>query len=223
MLAQSRPRSEFLESVRAAVRVRHYSYRTEQAYAHWIRRFILFHGKRHPREMGEAEGAQFLSYLASERMVAASTQDQALNALVFLYKAVLERPLGEVAGVVRAKRPRRLPVVLSQAEVGALLAELDGVAWLVACVLYGSGLRLAEALGLRVKDLDFGHLAITVRAGKGAKDRVVTLAEALVEPLRRHLDRRRAEYRDDLARGVAAVMLPAALARKYPNAPTEWG
>ena len=126
-MARSRRRSEFLESVRAAVRVRHYSYRTEQEYVHWIRRFILFHGKRHPREMGEPEVARFLSYLASERRVAASTQDQALNALVFVYKAVLERPLGAVAGVVRAKRPRRLPVVLSQAEVGALLAQLDGV------------------------------------------------------------------------------------------------
>jgi len=222
-MVRSARRSPFLDSVREAARVRHYSYRTEQTYVQWVRRFILFHGKRHPRELGEAEVARFLSYLAVKRKVSASTQNQALNALVFLYRAVLERPLGEVAGIVRARRARRLPVVLSPAEVAALLAELDGVAWLVGCLLYGSGLRLAEALDLRVKDLDFAYRAITVRQGKGDKDRVVTLPEALVEPLGRHLERRRLQYREDLARGVARVSLPAALARKYPNAALSWG
>ncbi len=149
--------------MRAAARVRHYSYRTEQAYVHWVRRFILFHGKRHPAEMGEAEVGAFLTHLAVSREVSASTQNQALNALVFLYEAVLERPLGEVGGVVRAKRAQRLPVVLTREEVAALLGRMSGVTRLVACVMYGSGLRLAEALSIRVKDLDFAHRAIVVR------------------------------------------------------------
>jgi integron integrase len=213
-------RSPFLDSVREAVRVRHYSYRTEQAYVHWVRRFILFHGRRHPRELGETEVAAFLSDLAVRRKVAASTQNQALNALVFLYKAVLGRPLGEMVGVVRAKRPRRLPTVLSRGEVGALLAQMRGSAWLVCGLLYGSGLRLREALSLRVKDVDLERRALIVRSGK---DRVVTLAEALVTPLEAHLAVRRTLHDQDRAAGVAGVWLPDALARKYPRAPLEWG
>jgi integron integrase len=216
-------RSPFLDSVREAVRVRHYSYRTEQAYVHWVRRFILFHGRRHPRELGETEVAAFLSDLAVRRKVAASTQNQALSALVFLYKAVLGRPLGEVTGVVRAKRPRRLPTVLSRGEVGALLGQMRGTTWLVCGLLYGSGLRLREALSLRVKDGDLDRRALLVRSGKGDKDRVVTLAEALVTPLEGHLAVRRTLHDQDRAAGVAGVWLPDALARKYPRAPLEWG
>jgi site-specific recombinase XerD len=203
--AAQRGRSPFLDSVREAVRVRHYNYRTEQAYVHWVRRFILFHGKRHPGELGEAQVAGFLSDLAVRRKVAASTQNQALKPLAFLYKAVLGRPLGEVAGVVRAKRPRRLPTVLSSREVGALLGQMRGSAWLICGLLYGSGLRLREALSLWVKDVDLERRALVVRSGKGDKDRVVTLAEALMAPLEAHLAVRRTLHDQDRAAGVAGV------------------
>lgn len=183
-----RYQSAFLTQVANAIRRRHYSIRTEQAYVGWIRRFILFHGKRHPRDMGEKEVAAFLTYLAVQRDVAASTQNQALNALVFMYKEVLERPLdGEIRGISYAKRPKRLPVVLTPDEVAGVLSQLEGTQWLVACLLYGSGLRLIEALRLRVMDLDFSRRAIVVRNGKGGKDRVVTLADEVVLPLQRHL------------------------------------
>ena len=214
--------SPFLEEVRNAIRLRHYSIRTEQAYVDWIRRFIFFHGKRHPREMGEAEVRSFLTHLAVARNVAASTQNQALNALVFLYKIVLGRPLGEISEVVRAKKPQRLPVVLTRDEVRQLLQHLDGNHWLAACLMYGSGLRLMECVRLRVKDLDFDHRAIFVRDGKGAKDRVVTLPDELIPVLRRHLEAVRNTHRKDLANGFGAVFLPHALERKYPRAPKEW-
>ncbi|MCC7487995.1 MAG: integron integrase [Burkholderiales bacterium] len=216
-------RSPLLQRVREAVRVRHYSIRTEEAYVLWVRRFVLFHGKRHPAEMGESEVRAFLTHLAVQGDVAASTQNQALNALVFLYRHVLESPLGELGDVVRAKRPQRLPVVLSVNEVGRVLHGLPGVYWLIGCLQYGSGLRLLESLRVRVKDLDFGHRAILVRDGKGAKDRVVTLPDELIVPLRRHLAARRTTFERDCAQGVGAVYLPHALARKYPNAATEWG
>jgi integron integrase len=215
--------SPFLNEVSKAIRVRHYSIRTEQAYVGWTRRFIVFHGKRHPRDMGAAEVGEFLSHLAVAGNVAASTQNQALNALVFLYKAVLDQPLGDLHSVVRAKKPRRLPVVLSHNEVRSILANLDGIHWLVACLLYGSGLRLMECMRLRVKDLDFEHRAIYVRAGKGAKDRVVTLPDALITPLQRHLATVKNVHEKDLADGYGAVWLPHTLARKYPNAPKQWG
>jgi integron integrase len=218
-----RARSPFLERVREAIRVRHYSIRTEEAYLFWVRRFILFHGKRHPAEMGEAEVAAFLTHLAVQADSAASTQNQALNALVFLYRNVLERPLGDVNGVIRAKKPQRLPVVLTPEEVSRVLGHLAGVPWLVACLQYGSGLRLMESLRLRVKDLDFAHRAIFVRDGKGGKDRVVTLPEELVIPLERHLENRRTLFERDTRQGCGTVYLPHALARKYPNAPGEWG
>ena len=221
--SRSHSPSPFIESVREAIRVRHYSLYTERAYVHWIRRFILFHGKRHPARMAETEVAEFLSHLAVQRKVAAATQNQALSALVFLYKAVLDRPLGEVADVVRAKRPARLPTVLSRAEVTALLGQMQGMYWLIGGLLYGSGLRLFEALSLRVKDIEFEHRALFIRDGKGAKDRVVTLADTLVVPLHRHLEDRRTIYERDLAAGLAGVWLPYALARKYPNAPRSWG
>ena len=215
--------SPFLDSVRSALRVKHYSIRTERAYVGWIRRFILFHGKRHPEEMGEREVVEFLSYLAVSGRVAPGTQNQAFNALLFLYRHVLDRPLEDLSGTVRAKKPQRLPVVLTPAEVKAILKQLDGQHWLAACLMYGSGLRLMECMRLRVKDLDFEHRAILVRNGKGAKDRVVTLAEELVVPLRRHLQMVRMIHEKDLEDGAGAVYLPHALERKYPNAPYEWG
>ena len=215
--------SPFLKEVAAAIRVRHYSIRTEQAYIGWIRRFIIFHGKRHPTKMGAAEVGEFLTHLAVIGNVAASTQNQALNALVFMYKAVLDKPLGDLQGVIRAKKPQRLPVVLSRDEVTAILRNLDGLHWLAACLLYGSGLRLMECIRLRVKDIEFDHRAILVRAGKGAKDRVVTLPDALLIPLQRHLSSVKNTHEKDLADGYGQVWLPHALARKYPGAPAEWG
>jgi integron integrase len=214
--------SPFLRSVREAIRVRHYSIRTEEAYVQWVKRFILFHGKRHPAQMGEAEVCAFLTHLAVEGQVAAATQNQALNALVFLYRNVLDRPLGEFAGIVRAKRPPRVPVVLTLAEVSRILRALKGVYWLIACLQYGSGLRLLESVRLRVKDLDFEHRAIVVRDGKGGKDRVVTLPDELVVPLKRHLANRKTAFERDCTEGVGTVFLPYALARKYPNAESEW-
>jgi len=215
--------SPFLNEVIRAVRVRHYSMRTEQAYVGWIKRYILFHGKRHPRDMGVEEVGAFLSFLAMDRNVAASTQNQALNALVFLYKAVLDKPLGELQGVVRAKKPRRLPAVLSRNEVMLVLRNLQGHHWLAACLLYGSGLRLMECVRLRVKDLDFEHRAVIIREGKGGKDRIVTLPDELIVPLQRHLGSVRNIHEKDLAEGYGAVWLPHALARKYPQAPAQWG
>lgn len=186
----------FLQQVREAIRVRHCSRRTEDAYLGWTRHYILFHGKRHPAEMGALEVGQFLTHLAVGREVSASTQNQALNALVFLYGKVLEAPLGDIGSVVRAKTAQRLPVVLTQSEVARLMDRLRGVQWLVACLLYGCGLRLLEAMRLGVKDLDCPRRAVLVRNGKGAKDRVVTLADELVEPLRRHLENSHADGPD---------------------------
>ncbi|ADE14437.1 integron integrase [Nitrosococcus halophilus Nc 4] len=216
-------KSPFLEQVRQAIRVRHFSIRTEQAYVAWIKRFILFHQRRHPLEMGEREVSEFLTYLACQKHVAASTQNQALNALVFLYREVLERPLGDLANVVRAKKPQRLPVVLSREEVSRLLGELEGEQWLMASLLYGSGLRLMECMRLRVKDIDFERQAIGVREGKGRKDRVTLLPEPLIVPLKRHLATVKTWHERDLAQGFGAVYLPYALERKYPQANKEWG
>jgi integron integrase len=215
--------SPFLRRLRDATRVRHYSIRTEEAYVGWVKRFILFHGKRHPAELGEPEVSAFLTHLAVVGQVAAATQNQALNALVFLYRHVVGRPLGEFAGIVRANRPPRLPVVLTTGEVGQILRALTGVHWLICCLQYGSGLRLLESVRLRVKDLDFEHRAILVRDGKGGKDRVVTLPDELIVPLKRHLANRKTLFERDCAAGVATVFLPHALARKYPNAESEWG
>jgi integron integrase len=215
--------SPFLNEVIKAVRVRHYSIRTEKAYVGWTKRYILFHNKRHPRDMGAEEVGAFLSFFAVDSNVAASTQNQALNALVFLYRAVLDQPLGELQGVVRAKKPRKLPVVLSRNEVRQVLCNLQGLHWLAACLLYGSGLRLMECVRLRVKDLDFEHRAIIVREGKGGKDRIVTFPDELMVPLQRHLGHVRNIHEKDLADGFGAVWLPHALARKYPNAPVQWG
>ena len=202
--------------------MRHRSIRTEEAYVGWIRRFILFHGKRHPDEMGENEIAAFLSHLAVERNVAAATQTQALSALLFLYGSVLGRDLATIDGIVRARVPRRLPTVLTRSEARAVLGELDGVHHLIALLLYGAGLRLLECLRLRVKDVDFESREIRVRSGKGDKDRVTMLPEAAGEPLVRHLEILRRRHRSALEQGAGAAPLPTALARKYPNASREW-
>jgi integron integrase len=217
------PKPKLLDQVRQAIRTRHYSYRTEKAYVHWIKRFIFFHNKRHPAEMGEAEIARFLSSLASDGHVSASTQNQALNALLFLYREILKKDIGYVNGVVRAKRPHRLPVVLTRQEVRSILGCLDGSDWIMAMLLYGAGLRLMECLRLRVKDIDFTTNQIVVRAGKGDKDRHTMLPAAVKEPLAKHLEVIRRQHQCDLERGLGRVALPSALERKYPNAGKEWG
>lgn len=212
-----------LDEVRRRLRVKHYSSRTEGIYVGWIRRFILANDKRHPREMGALELEQFLSTLAVKGQVAASTQNQALSALLFLYREVLGINLPWMESVVRAKRPQRLPTVLSRGEVQALLAHLDGRSWLLVSVLYGTGMRLMECLRLRVKDVDFARNEITVRDGKGGKDRRTVLPKSLVEPLLREVERARVLHAEDLLAGFGAVWLPHALARKYPNAPHDFG
>jgi integron integrase len=212
-----------LDQMREAIRIRHYSYRTEIQYLGWARRFIRFHRMQHPAGMGKLEVESFLSHLAVDRQVASSTQNQALAAILFLYRDVLEKPLPWLGDVVRAKRPAYLPVVLSRAEVRALLAELAGVPWLVAMLLYGSGLRLSEALDLRVKDLDFEGKRVFVRSGKGAKDRVTMLAAPVIEPLRRHLAYVREQFDYAGRKGYGGVELPNALERKYRSAAHEWG
>jgi integron integrase len=209
--------------VRDAIRTRHYSYRTEKAYIHWIKRFIFFHDKRHPAEMGEAEIGRFLSSLATEKRVSASTQNQALNSILFLYREVIKKEIGYVDGVVRAKRPHRLPVVLTRQEVRTILGCLGGSDWLMAMLLYGAGLRLMECLRLRVKDIDFTTNQIVVRAGKGDKDRHTMLPAAIKEPLAKHLDLVKRQHQRDLEGGLGRVALPNALERKYPSAGKEWG
>lgn len=216
-----RQEPRLLDRVRGAIRLRHYSVRTEQAYVEWIRKFILFHGKRHPREMGSDEVSAFLTHLAQKRRVAASTQNQALGALVFLYRVVLEMPQPALDGVVRARKPRNLPVVLSESEVQRLLAQLSGTPSLVASLLYGSGLRLIEGIQLRVKDLDFERGELAVWEGKGGKHRVTMLPIALRTPLERHLQKVRALHATDLRNGFGEARLPGALRLKYPNAPRE--
>ena len=212
-----------LGRLRAAVRARHYSPRTEESYVGWVKRFVRFCGMRHPRELGEREVEAFLTSLAVEGRVSASTQNQALSALVFLYDPVLGRPLGLCAGLVRAKRSERLPVVLTRDEVRAVLAEMRGTPALVAGLLYGSGLRLLEALQVRVKDIDFAGREILVRGGKGDRDRRTMLPDVLIGPLLRHLEERRGQHARDVASGTGEVDLPQAIDRKYPGAGAEWG
>ena len=220
-IAPARPR--LLDLVREVVRRRHYSYRTEETYLHWIKRFIYFSGKRHPRDLGADEVTAFLNHLVSQRNVAAATQNQALAALLFLYKEVLAQPLPWLENIEHARRPVRKPTVLTQAEARALLARLRGTKWLMASLLYGAGLRLRECLTLRVKDVDFGYRQILIRDGKGGKDRVTILPGPLVEPLQAHLIRVKTLHEQDVADGCGDVELPDALARKYPRAPYEWG
>src|SRR5215475_2301704 len=211
-----------LEQVREAIRVRHYSIRTEGTYVGWIKRFILFHGKRHPRDMGVQEVQQFLSHLAVAGHVAASTQSQALSALLFLYQQVRKQDMGWLDDVVRAKQPHRVPVVLTQDEVKAVLAHLSGITWIMATMLYCAGLRLLECLRLRVKDVDFTYDQIVVRDGKGRKDRVTMLPQQIKAPLRRHLHDVQQLHAQDVQAGAGHVYLPYALERKYPNASREW-
>ncbi len=215
---------KLLEQMRQALRARHYSYRTEQAYIQWVRRFILFHNKRHPAQMGAAEIEAFLSHLATEGRVAASTQNQALSALLFLYRYVLKRDFrGQPFDFTPAKRPERLPVVLSHDEVKRLMAFLDGTAWLVAQLLYGAGLRLSEALRLRIKDLDFDRHYIVVRSGKGEKDRTTLLPESLRPALVVQMQHVRRLYQQDMADpSWQGVSFPEALSRKIPTGPRQW-
>jgi integron integrase len=221
MSPDSRPR--LLDQVRQRLRLRHYSYRTEQQYLIWIRRFILFHNKRHPGSIGAAEVEAFLSSLATQRNVSASTQNQALAAILFLYRQVLDRDLPWLDGLVRAKKPLRLPLVLTSAETRAVLAQLEGVHWLIGSLLYGTGLRLMECLRLRVHDLDFVYRQIVVRDGKGGKDRVTVLPQTLIPPLQAHLAKVRERHLAATREGYGGVELPDAIARKYPHAALEWG
>ncbi len=213
---------KLLDQVRDVIRRKHFSIRTEQSYVDWVRRFILFHNKRHPREMAEAEVTEFLTHLARDGGVAASTQNQALSALLFLYKQVLKQEIGWQEGVERAKRPARMPVVLTHDEVHKIFAHLHGTLRLMAGLLYGSGLRLMECVRLWVKDVDFGYVRIIVRDGKGAKDRVTMLPVNLAKSLERHLQKVKAQHEEDLEAGFGSVFLPNAIARKYPRAAKEW-
>lgn len=218
---ESKPK-KLLDQVRDAIRLKHYSIRTENAYVDWIRRYILFHNKRHPATLGAPEVEAFLTHLAVNEHVAASTQNQAFSALLFLYREVLHQDLGPV-DALHAKKPKRLPTVLTKDEVHRVLNHLSGVNLLMARLLYGSGLRLMECLRLRVKDLDFAYRTVTVRDGKGEQDRVTILPESLIAPLQDHLRIVKRTHEEDLAKGYGAVYLPDALERKYPNAHKEWG
>lgn len=216
----SQPR--LLDRVREEMRLRHYSLRTEKTYIEWIKRYIIFNDKRHPSGMGETEITAFLTWLATERKVSASTQNQALAAILFLYKTVLGVELDWMDGIVRARRPVRVPVVLTRDEVRALLSKMKGINKLLAWLLYGTGMRISEALRLRVLDIDFGYRQIVIRAGKGNKDRVTVLPESLVQPVQRQLEYARSLHDNDLSDGFGSVYLPYALERKFPNAHTEW-
>ena len=213
---------KLLERVHEILRLKHYSIRTEEAYVHWIKRFVLFHGKRHPREMGAPEIEEFLSDLAVSGNVAASTQKQALNAIVFLYKQVLEQPFGILGHLAKAKKPPRQPVVLTRDEVDRIIAAMEGTHQLMAKLLFGTGMRLLECLRLRVKDVDFTLNQIVVRQGKGGKDRVTMLPQSLKPQLGEHLRRVKILHQSDLAAGYGRVYLPDALERKYPRANQQW-
>ncbi len=221
--ADAPPRPRLLAQLRDRIRLRHYSLRTERTYAHWVKRFIVFNGKRHPAEMGAPEVTAFLSSLATDRNVAASTQNQALSAILFLYREVLGVELPWLDDVRRAKKPRRLPTVLTRAEVRALLAHMEGRSGLMARLIYGTGMRLMECVRLRVKDIDLERREVMVRHGKGGRDRVTVLPQAMVAPLGRHLERMRELFMADRAAGIAGVELPDAYGRKNPGAGRLWG
>ncbi len=213
-----------MDLIREKMALLHYSRRTEKTYCQWIVRYLRFYEyKTHPKDLGELDIQRFLTYLAVDRNVSQSTQKQALNAIAFLYKRVLEINLGDFSRFKRSSKPRRLPVVLTRVEVDSVIENLAGIHWLVAIVMYGGGLRLNEALSLRVKDLDFERETITVRAGKGDKDRVTILPKSFVEPIKAHLLFVKQQHTRDLAGGFGTVYLPHALARKYPTAASEWG
>lgn len=214
---------KLLDQVSIAIKTRHYSRRTEDSYRRWIKRFIIFNGKRHPLDLDKEDVTRFLSHLATERKVSATTQNQALSAILFLYRDVLKIDLGWLDGIVRAKRPQRLPVVLTHSEAREVLIHMRGTPRLMASLLYGSGMRLSECAGLRVKDLDFERGEITVRSGKGNKDRMTILPLTLKDRLSEHLSRVREQHEKDIKRGRGSVALPDALSRKYPGASQEWG
>ncbi len=223
MNGQVKPKKKLLDQMRDILRTRHYSIHTEKSYIQWARRYILFHNKRHPKEMGIPEIEAFLTHLVVNENVAASTQNQALAAILFLYRYVLKQPIpDEPIENIRSRKPKRLPTVLTHDEARRVIALLSGPHQLIAQILYGSGLRLNEALRLRVKDLDFERRQIIIRSGKGDKDRATVLPEALIHPLRFHLESVRVIHQQDLANGYGAVYLPSALARKYPNASRQW-
>jgi integron integrase len=218
----STPRFGLLAATRDRLRTRHMSLRTEKAYLHWIRRYVEFHGRVSPRALGAADLEKFLTHLATHSHVAASTQNQALSALLFMYREVLKIELPWLDNVVRSTRPKHLPVVLSRDEVRRVLAELSGTPWLIASLLYGSGLRVLECLKLRVKDVDLERHELVVRDGKGQKDRVTTLPESLRDPLQGHFARLRVWFTNERRLRRPGVSVPFALARKYPGAPTDW-
>ncbi len=214
---------KLLDRVRDVLRAKHYSYRTEQSYVDWIKRFIIFHGRRHPQELGTEEVETYIAYLANQRKVSASTQNQALSAISFMYKYVLKTEMALPFASIRANRPKRLPTVLSHQEALAVISRMSGVPQVVAKLLYGSGLRITECLRLRVKDLDFANSQIFVRDGKGENDRVTILPEALIPVLKKQLEAVQVLHQTDLREGFGEVSLPYALAKKYPNAPKEFG
>jgi len=216
-------KKKLLIQLRDEIRTRHYSIRTEEAYTQWVKRFILFHNKRHPAEMGADEISSFLTHLAVYERVAASTQNQALNAIIFLYKEVLKLELNNLSNLIRAKRPEKLPVVLNKDEIEKILPNLDGVYHLIAGLLYGSGLRLLECLRMRVQDIDYKYKEITIRDGKGGKDRITILPASYTETLKLHLKKVKIIHQQDLKEGNGEVFLPNALERKYPYAPKSWG
>nr|WP_181550579.1 integron integrase [Desulfosalsimonas propionicica] len=213
---------KLLDQVRNLIRSKHYSIRTEETYVNWVRKFILFHGKKHPKDMGEKEISAFLTHLAVNRNVAASTQNQAFNALLFLYRNVLGIEFGELKDVQRAKKSRKLPVVFTKDEIRQIITQLEGYKWIMAQCMYGAGLRVMECVRLRVKDIDFGYGQVLVRDGKGAKDRVTMLPEVLKEPLKLHLEKVKSVHDRDLKAGFGSVYLPFALERKYKNADRSW-
>ena len=213
---------KLLDQLREGLRARHYSRRTERTYCSWVKRFIFFHNVRHPAEMAEPEINAFLTHLAVKKKVSASTQNQALSALLFLYRHVIGREVGDLGEVIRARKATRLPVVMTREEVKAVLANMAGNKWLIASLMYGAGLRLMECLRLRVQDIDFVRNEIVVRDGKGAKDRITMLPKSLKSPLQDHLKMVKKVHEKDLSEGWGRVVLPDALERKYPNAPKEW-
>lgn len=217
------PKPRLLDQLRYVIRCKHYSIRTEHTYVEWVKRFIYFHDRKHPKDLGESNISAFLTHLAVERKVSSSTQNQALCAIVFLYKNVIKKEIGELDDLIRAKRPSKLPIVFTREEVRKILIQLDGPRWIMGNLLYGAGLRLMECLRLRVKDIDFGYRQISVRDGKGHKDRVTMLPEIICERLQHHLAKVNQAHQQDLRAGFGAVYMPYALDRKYPNAGREWG
>lgn len=221
-IQRDRHKPKLLDQLREAIRSRHYSRRTETSYCNWVKRYIYFHDVRHPAEMAEPEVNAFLTHLAVKEKVSASTQNQALSALLFLYRHVIGREIGDLGEVIRARRPLRIPVVLTKDEIRKILAQIKGDKWLMACIMYGSGLRLMECLRLRIQDVDLQSSTLTVRDGKGNKDRVTMLPSSIKKPLLEHIKKIKKIHKNNVENGYGEVFMPYALARKYPNASREW-